>query len=41
MPHTRRMKSPAASVGFTPDNFPVFDVFRGNVYVIADLPITV
>jgi glycine/D-amino acid oxidase-like deaminating enzyme len=21
---------------FTPDNFPVFDVFRENVYVIAD-----
>ena len=21
---------------FTPDNFPIFDVFRENVYIIAD-----
>jgi len=28
---------PSGGIGaFTPDNFPVFDVFRDNVYVIAD-----
>ena len=28
---------PSGGIGaFTPDNFPVFDVFRGNCYVIAD-----
>jgi glycine/D-amino acid oxidase-like deaminating enzyme len=30
-------KEPSGGLGcFTPDNFPVFDVFRDNVYVIAD-----
>ncbi|MGH6946786.1 MAG: NAD(P)/FAD-dependent oxidoreductase [Kiloniellales bacterium] len=30
-------KEPSGGLGcFTPDNFPVFDVFRENVYVIAD-----
>jgi glycine/D-amino acid oxidase-like deaminating enzyme len=30
-------KAPTGGIGsFTPDSFPVFDVFRGNVYVIAD-----
>jgi glycine/D-amino acid oxidase-like deaminating enzyme len=30
-------KEPSGGIGcFTPDSFPVFDVFRGNAYVIAD-----
>ncbi len=30
-------KEPSGGIGcFTPDNFPVFDTFRQNVYVIAD-----
>ena len=30
-------KEPSGGIGaFTPDSFPVFDVFRDNVYVIAD-----
>ncbi|MEX2648212.1 MAG: FAD-binding oxidoreductase [Alphaproteobacteria bacterium] len=30
-------KEPSGGLGcFTPDNFPVFDVFRDNVYIIAD-----
>ncbi|MBL4595792.1 MAG: FAD-binding oxidoreductase [Robiginitomaculum sp.] len=30
-------KEPSGGVGcFTPDNFPVFDVFRSNCYVVAD-----
>lgn len=30
-------KEPSGGIGaFTPDNFPVFDVFRDNVYFIAD-----
>ena len=30
-------KTPSGGIGcFTPDSFPVFDVFRENVYVIAD-----
>ena len=30
-------KAPTGGIGaFTPDNFPVFDRFRGNAYVIAD-----
>ena len=30
-------KAPSGGIGcFTPDSFPVFDVFRDNVYVIAD-----
>ncbi|MGF1626078.1 MAG: monomeric sarcosine oxidase, partial [Alphaproteobacteria bacterium] len=33
----RYKKEPSGGLGcFTPDNFPVFDVFRENVYVIAD-----
>jgi glycine/D-amino acid oxidase-like deaminating enzyme len=32
-----RTDEPSGGLGcFTPDNFPVFDVFRDNVYVIAD-----
>ncbi len=30
-------KAPSGGIGaFTPDSFPVFDVFRDNVYVVAD-----
>jgi glycine/D-amino acid oxidase-like deaminating enzyme len=30
-------KDPSGGLGcFTPDSFPVFDVFRENVYMIAD-----
>jgi glycine/D-amino acid oxidase-like deaminating enzyme len=30
-------KEPSGGIGcFTPDSFPVFDVFRGNAYMIAD-----
>jgi methylglutamate dehydrogenase subunit A len=30
-------RDPSGGIGcFTPDSFPVFDVFRGNAYVIAD-----
>ena len=30
-------KEPSGGIGcFTPDSFPVFDLFRDNVYVIAD-----
>jgi glycine/D-amino acid oxidase-like deaminating enzyme len=33
----RYKKEPSGGIGaFTPDNFPVFDVFRENCYVIAD-----
>jgi glycine/D-amino acid oxidase-like deaminating enzyme len=33
----RYKKEPSGGLGcFTPDNFPVFDVFRENVYIIAD-----
>lgn len=33
----RYKKEPSGGIGcFTPDSFPVFDVFRENVYVIAD-----
>ncbi len=33
----RFKKEPSGGIGaFTPDNFPVFDVFRQNCYVIAD-----
>ena len=36
MPHYRREENSGGLGCFTPDNFPVFDVFRENVYVIAD-----
>jgi len=30
-------KEPSGGIGaFTPDSFPVFDVFAGNAYVVAD-----
>ena len=32
----KQTRSPAGIGCFTPDSFPVFDVFRENVYVIAD-----
>jgi glycine/D-amino acid oxidase-like deaminating enzyme len=33
----RYKKEPSGGLGaFSPDNFPVFDVFRGNCYLIAD-----
>ena len=37
MPLYRREENSGGLGCFTPDNFPVFDVFRENVYVIADL----
>ncbi len=31
------MKEPSGGIGaFTPDSFPVFDVFRQNFYLLAD-----
>ncbi len=36
MPHYKREENSGGLGCFTPDNFPVFDVFRENVYVIAD-----
>ena len=36
MPLYRREENSGGIGCFTPDNFPVFDVFRENVYVIAD-----
>jgi glycine/D-amino acid oxidase-like deaminating enzyme len=36
MPLYRREENSGGLGCFTPDNFPVFDVFRENVYVIAD-----
>jgi glycine/D-amino acid oxidase-like deaminating enzyme len=36
MPRYRREENSGGLGCFTPDNFPVFDVFRENVYVIAD-----
>lgn len=35
--YTRYKKDPSGGLGaFSPDNFPVFDVFKGNCYMIAD-----
>jgi glycine/D-amino acid oxidase-like deaminating enzyme len=36
MPHYKTEEKSGGLGCFTPDNFPVFDVFRENVYVIAD-----
>jgi glycine/D-amino acid oxidase-like deaminating enzyme len=36
MPHYRKEENSGGLGCFTPDNFPVFDIFRENVYVIAD-----
>jgi len=36
MPHYRKEENSGGLGCFTPDNFPVFDLFRENVYVIAD-----
>ncbi len=36
MPHYRKEENSGGLGCFTPDNFPVFDTFRENVYVIAD-----
>ncbi len=36
MPHYKTDEKSGGLGCFTPDNFPVFDVFRENVYVIAD-----
>ena len=36
MPLYKREEKSGGLGCFTPDNFPVFDVFRENVYVIAD-----
>jgi glycine/D-amino acid oxidase-like deaminating enzyme len=36
MPHYNTEEKSGGLGCFTPDNFPVFDVFRENVYVIAD-----
>ena len=36
-PHERLREEPSGGIGcFTPDNFPIFDQFCENVYVIAD-----
>jgi glycine/D-amino acid oxidase-like deaminating enzyme len=36
MPHYKKEENSGGLGCFTPDNFPVFDLFRENVYVIAD-----
>ena len=36
MPHYKTEEKSGGLGCFTPDNFPVFDIFRENVYVIAD-----
>jgi glycine/D-amino acid oxidase-like deaminating enzyme len=36
MPHYKKEENSGGLGCFTPDNFPVFDTFRENVYVIAD-----